>query len=115
MLLQLHTLGDDGCLQGLSPSEDSCLNFGVLVLSLLLGSQEISSGSDGVHVLSLQKVIEWVKLEAFVKELDVNIVGEAQKTDGLILDLGDKGLVVLILVGNQLSNEVLSIGLSDGL
>jgi len=48
-----------------------------------------------------------------VQELQIDILGEAHETDGLILDLGHESLAAFVLSSDKLSDEVFTIGLSD--
>jgi hypothetical protein len=50
-----------------------------------------------------------------MEKLEVNISCETHKSDSLILDLSDECLGIFILRSNKLSNEILTIGLGDGL
>ena len=50
-----------------------------------------------------------------MKQLDIDLAGEAHQPHSLVLDLGDQGSVVLALRGNELGDEVLAIGLGHGL
>lgn len=78
-----------------------------------MGSDKVPSCSDSIHVLVLEKVVEGVEFEAFVKQFDVDVVGETEKTDSFIFNLGDKSFAAFILICNQFSNEIFSVGLCD--
>jgi hypothetical protein len=50
-----------------------------------------------------------------VEQLDVSLAGEAHEPHCLVLHLGDKGLVLVILSSDELSDEIFSVGFGDGL
>jgi hypothetical protein len=49
-----------------------------------------------------------------VKELQVNVSSETHKSNSFIFDLSNKSLVLFILRSDKLSDEIFSIGFSDG-
>lgn len=83
-------------------------------LIFLFHQEGLTSLSNSIHKLGLEQVVEGVKLEALVEQLNVNLAGEAHQPHGLVLDLGDQGAVVIALRGNELGDKVLAIGLGDG-
>ena len=91
------------------------LDQDIVFLALLLGFDQIAAGANCIHIICLQQVIECVEIEAFVEQLEVNLLSQAHEADSLVLDLGHQGLVVFVLGCDQLSDEVLSIGLCDSL
>ena len=50
-----------------------------------------------------------------MKQLNIDFTGETHQPHSLVLDLGDKGSVVLTLSGNKLGDKVLTISFSHGL
>ena len=115
VLLELHALSDHIAAHGFLTELLLSFNGLVFLLALVNLGQVLTACTDGFHEFWLQKVVETVQGEALVKQLEVDFLGEAHQADGLVLHLSDKSLVLLILRGDQLSDEVLSICLSDGL
>ena len=85
-------------LLGLLASQDLLLDLNVVLTTLDLGSDQVAAGSDGVHVLCLEQVVEAIQVEALVQELQVDVLGQTHQADGLIFDLGHKGLICVALV-----------------
>lgn len=74
----------------------------------------LASFADGVHIVSLEEVVEAVKLEAFVQEFDVHLLGEAHQADCLVFDLGYEGFVLGVLGRNEFCNEIFAIRFRNG-
>ena len=108
-------MGDDVALHGLLLEAAEFLeSLGDGLLFLFL-EESLTSLSNGIHKLRLEQVVEGVKLEALVEQLDVDLTGQAHQPYGLVLDLGDEGAVVFALRGDKFGDKVLTIGLGDGL
>ena len=113
VLLELDALGDDVALHGLLLEAAELLKpLGDGLLFLFL-QESLTSLSDGIHKLGLEQVVEGVKLEALVEQLNVDLAGQAHQPHGLVLDLGYEGAVVLALRGDEFGDKVLAIGLGD--
>lgn len=111
--LERDSLSDDVALHGLflQPLEFEKPLFFCLSPSFFQdGSSAVSNSG---HELWLQQIVEGIQLKALMEQVNINLACEAQQTDGLILDLGNQSFIILILCGNQLCDEVLSISLSD--
>ena len=115
MLLESHPLGDEAALEGHLATVDLLLDLNVVLTALDLGLDQLATGTDGVHEVSLEQVVEGVEVEALVEKLEVDLLGEAHEAHSLILDLGYECLVALVLGRDQLGDKVLAISLSDGL
>lgn len=74
----------------------------------------LTAGTDGVDILWLEQTVVGFDFEALVQQLQINFAGEAHKTDGLVLNLRDKGFIVNVLACNKLSDKVFSVGFGYG-
>lgn len=115
MLLKGHPLSDKMTFLGLLAACDFLLDLKVVFNAPLLVLKKFAAGSNCIHVISLEQVIKRVKIEALVEQLKIHILGQAHQTHSLVLDLGDECLVFVALGSDQLSNEILAIGLRDSL
>lgn len=115
VLLESHSLGDDVAFFCLLAPFDLFLDQDIVFFALLLSFDQITAGANCIHIICLQQVIEGVEIEAFVEQLEVDLLSQTHEADSLVLDLGHQGLVVFVLGCDQLSDEVLSIGFCDSL
>jgi hypothetical protein len=93
-------LGDDVALHGLLLEAAELLEpLGDGLLFLFL-QESLTSLSNGIHKLRLEQVVEGVKLEALMEQLNVDLAGQAHQPHSFVLDLGDEGAVVLALRGD---------------
>ena len=97
----------------LLPLLDRLANLLIVPDTLLLGYDKIMSGAHCIHIVWFEQVIEGVEVETLVQELQVDILGEAHQAYSLVLNLGHERLIVFTLRGNELSDEVLTIGFCD--
>ena len=113
--MELNALGNDVAFHGLLLEAAELLEPLGDGLLLLFFEEGLTSLSNSVHKLRLEEVVEGVELKALMKELDVDLAGQAHQAHSLVLDLGDQGPVVFALSGNQFGDEVLAVGLGHGL
>ena len=115
VLLELHALGDNVASLGLLSSLDCLANLLIVILALLLGLDKIATRSHSIHKVRLQQVVEGIKVEALVQQLEVDLLGEAHEAYRLVLNLGHQRLIAVVLGCDQLRDKVLTVGLSDSL
>ena len=102
MLLHGDTLSDDVASHELLLASLGQVDLLLLLVDLHLPLEVVTSPLDGIHKLRLEEVIVVLQIEALMEKGDVDIIGQAHQTNGFVLYLGDKSLVVVLLVGNEL-------------
>jgi len=100
VLLQFHALSNDVASLGLLTPLNSLADNFVILKTLLLGFDQVATSSNSIHEVSLKQVIEGIKVEALMQKLEVDILGKAHQSDGLIFDLCNECLVAFILGGD---------------
>ena len=89
MFLQGHALSNNVAFLSLLASSDLFLDLLIVLNTLGLRLDQVSTGTHGIHKVVLEQVVKRVQIEALVEQLKVDIFRQAHKTDGLVLDLGD--------------------------